>query len=327
MNPLENKLGPGLTDSDVIGAVTQSGYPLQTIVGERLRSDFLYVQDEWGFIDRDTGKSRALDLAAHRWLWGPEQPRVRPELTLLVECKQSELPFVFFLRSSGPILRSPLVVGERGTKITLTTDDERSTWNLDVLAALGLDTHDFSVMAPHAITFSRAVRKGKELNPSGSDAYSSLLLPLLKAMIFFEKTRSGPPTSYSDLHLVIAAGVLDAPMVGVSVAKGQTEYELVPWVRAVRHESYETTSPFEQQRLFAVDLVHRAFLDTYVSDHLLPFADEFGKRVLARQAVILSAKGHAKGLGSGSHGDALYQTLTERPQGDAVRRFWRPRRQ
>lgn len=45
-----------MADSDVIDAMTQSGYPLQTIVGERLRTDFLFVQDEWGFVDRDTVK-------------------------------------------------------------------------------------------------------------------------------------------------------------------------------------------------------------------------------------------------------------------------------
>lgn len=48
-----------MADSDVIDAMTQSGYPLQTIVGERLRTDFLFVQDEWGFVDRDTVSARA----------------------------------------------------------------------------------------------------------------------------------------------------------------------------------------------------------------------------------------------------------------------------
>ena len=327
LNPPENNLGPGVVESDVIDAVTRSGYPLQTIVGERLRSDFLFVQDEWGFIDRDTGEARALDLAATKWLWDADnQPRVRPELTLLVECKKSELPYVFFLRSREPILGVPLVVGPRGTKVTLTTDDDRSRYTLGVLAALGLDAHDFAAKPPHAITFSRAVRKGQALDLSGSDAYNSVLLPLLKAMLFFEKTRSGQPSWYSDLQLVVGVGVLDAPMVGVSVAKGQTRFELVPWVRGARHESYETTSPFEQHRLFGVDLVHRSFLDAFLADHLLPFAYDFGTRVLARQPVILSGQGHAKGLGSGSRGDALYQTLKERPPAASLRRFWRLRR-
>jgi len=274
-NPPENDLGGGVVDADVVDAVARSGYPLQTIVGERLRSDFLFVQDEWGFIDRDTGEARSLDLAASRWLWDPDnQPRVRPELNLLVECKRSELPYVFFLRPGRPILEFPMVVGQRGTKVTLTTDDDRSSYTLGVLAALGLDAQDFVAKPPHAITFSRAVRKGQMLDLSGSDAYNSVLLPLLKAMLFFEKTRSGQAAWYSDLHLVVGLGVFDAPVVGVSVAKGQTEFELVPWIRAVRHESYETRSPFEQHRLFAIDLVHRSFLDAYLVEHLLPFADE-----------------------------------------------------
>jgi hypothetical protein len=61
-------------------------------------------------------------------------------------------------------------------------------------------------------------------------------------------------------------------------------------------------------------------------NHLLPFADEFGKRVLARQRVILAGEGHATGLAAGSQGDALYHTLAVRPRAEVIRRFWRPRR-
>ncbi|MDQ3823189.1 MAG: hypothetical protein M3321_08110 [Actinomycetota bacterium] len=324
-NPASNILGPGIADADLIEAVRRSGYPLQTVVGEQLQADFR-VQDEWGFIDRDTGEARALDLAASKWLWGPDQPRIRPELNLLIECKQSELPYVFFLRGKGPILRSPLVVGGRGTEVTLTTDDDRSSYRLDVLSALGVDGHDFASTPRHAVTFSKAVRKGKGLDLSGSDAYTSLFLPVLKAMLFFEKTHAGPPKWYSDLHLVVGVGVLDAPIVGVSVANQQPTFELVPWVRALRHESYETTSPFERHRLFAIDIVHSAFLDRYVSEHLIPFARVFGERVIAKQALLLAEKGYARGLGRGARGDALYETLEERPPGDRVRRLWRPLR-
>jgi hypothetical protein len=325
-NPGENQLGAGVVETDVIDAVVESGYPLQTIVGERLRADFELVQDEWGFIDRDTGEARALDILAGSWLWGPSQPRVRPELAVLVECKQSELPYIFFLGGAGPILGSPLVVGSRGTTISLTTDDDRSTYSLDLLRALGLDSHPFCMEPPHAINFSRAVRKGKGLALSGTDAYSSLLLPLVKALVFFEKSRTGEPRWYSDLYLTIGLGVIDAPMIGVTVSSGKADYQLIPWARAIRHESDEAATGLEGNRFFAVDVIHRAFLDRYLSEHLLPFAREFGDRVLAQQAVILSGEGFAKGLGAWTKGDALYETLTERPRADTVRRFWRPRR-
>src|SRR5665647_858773 len=110
-NPAANQLGPGLTDDQVRIAVERSGYPLQTIVGNLLRSKPYFkgeefrVQDEWCFVDRDTQELRTIDLFAELRLhdWDP-QPRVRPQLNLLIECKQSLLPYVFFQTNAAPRL-------------------------------------------------------------------------------------------------------------------------------------------------------------------------------------------------------------------------------
>src|SRR5512141_1401562 len=98
-NPLSNCLNQGVTEEQVVAAVTKSGYPLQTFVGDLLRSrryvpeEPFYVQEEWSYIDPDDRKLRSLDLLAELRLhgWNP-QPRVRPSLSLLIECKQSTLP-------------------------------------------------------------------------------------------------------------------------------------------------------------------------------------------------------------------------------------------
>ena len=104
-NPPTNKLGSGLTEADVLDAVSKSGYPLQTIIANFLRPQF-HVQEEWSYDDKDTHEPRTMDILAEKWLWdiNQEQPRVRPALDLLVECKQSALPYVFFLSSSKPLV-------------------------------------------------------------------------------------------------------------------------------------------------------------------------------------------------------------------------------
>jgi hypothetical protein len=112
-NPATNKLGPGLTETDVLDAVSKSGYPLQTIVGNYLRSQF-HVQEEWSYIDKDAQELRTIDILAEKHLYDltREHPRVRPTLDLLVECKQSALPYVFFLSSSKPwVPHFPLLAG------------------------------------------------------------------------------------------------------------------------------------------------------------------------------------------------------------------------
>ena len=186
-NPASNQIGPGLTEADVLSAVDRSGYPLQTVVADLLRPT-LGVHEEWSYIDRNTKELRSVDLHANLRLhhWNP-QPRVRPQLDLLIECKKSQLPYIFFLSRNAPyFLGFPIVAGLARDKIEITTDDDPSTWMLTVTDALGLESDAFLAEPAYCHTLSRCVRKGSELELSGSDAYNSLVLPLVKALHHFK---------------------------------------------------------------------------------------------------------------------------------------------
>jgi len=60
-NPPTNILPNGLTEADIDKAITKSGYPLQSIIGEILRTRF-YCQDEWSYIDNDSHEIRTMDI-------------------------------------------------------------------------------------------------------------------------------------------------------------------------------------------------------------------------------------------------------------------------
>src|SRR5262245_32111796 len=104
-NPSANSLAPGVDEAALATAIAKSGYPLNIVVAARLRQDF-HVQEEWAYVDSNSGDLRSLDLLAGRDLWdrAQKQPRVRPVLNLLVECKQAQLPLVFFLSEGRPFL-------------------------------------------------------------------------------------------------------------------------------------------------------------------------------------------------------------------------------
>jgi hypothetical protein len=55
---------------------------------------------------------------------------------------------------------------------------------MSTLHALGPDDLEFVRMPPRCMTFSRAVRRGRELDLSDSDSYNRLVVPLLKATLF-----------------------------------------------------------------------------------------------------------------------------------------------
>jgi hypothetical protein len=90
-NPAANSIGPSVNESTLVESIVTSGYPLQGVVASKLTKSFNVV-DEWGFMDGD--QSRSLDIFAHRKLNG--FARLKPSVTLLVECKRSFQPVIFF---------------------------------------------------------------------------------------------------------------------------------------------------------------------------------------------------------------------------------------
>lgn len=111
INPNTNKLAAGVNEADVLGAITKSGYPLQNIVADYCEKGAFRTVEEWSYLDKDSGQLRTIDVKAEKPLFDSKEGakiRVRPGLVLLIECKQSQLPYVFFLsRHARTCLTSP----------------------------------------------------------------------------------------------------------------------------------------------------------------------------------------------------------------------------
>jgi hypothetical protein len=305
-NPRANSLPAGISEGQLADLVSRSGYPLQCVVAQFLQPDFL-VQQEWGYVDRDTRQLRTLDVLAWRWLfeWDDPQPRIRPTLDLLIECKQSALPYVFFVASSGPVpLHFPLLAGlANNQEIAISTDDDPSVWRLPILQCLGLEDQPFLAQpVPCCTVFARCEGKqeSKGLELSGAEPFSGLVLPLVKGLVDFQRRQAPPRTAvHFDCHIVFAIAVLDAPMV---VANLGEELTLAPWVRVLRHEA--APQPIHRQhdheRLFVIDVVHKEFFQQYLQSFVIPFAELFANRALKHQVELAQGKGFAAGMGTDS---------------------------
>jgi hypothetical protein len=301
-NPVTNVLGPGLTDEMISSAVKTSGYPLQLVVARTLRNDFRLLE-EWGFLDPETKTVRTIDLVASRSLYDPRntQPRVRPAVNFIIECKQSGLPYVFFLTEAECWVPDfPLVSGLKSNDIVITSDDDPSTWHNRPLDLLGLQhDHPFLRDVPEfCVTFSKCARKGSDLVLCGSDPYQSIVFPILKAMCHFDNVECPPATAhYFDCNLVIGLAVLDAPMIAIRMTDSGSESRLVPWVRVVRREPCEGENRHESHHVYGVDVVHRDYLHDYVHAHALPFAEAFARLVLKHGTVLAECRGFVPGMG------------------------------
>ncbi len=303
-NPNTNILKSGVEESQIIEAVSTSGYPLQTIVHEILAKSF-YVQEEWGYIDSDTNEERAIDLLAEKRLYefSEPQPRVRPTLDLIIECKQSELPYIFFLTKDKPYTpKFPMIAGLESNNVVITSDDDPSSWNYSVINVLSLDQHPFLRGSPvFCNTFSKCTRKGNKLELSGSQSYQGLILPLLKSVLHFEKCERPPKTAYYfDCHVSIGIGVIDGPMVGVRTGKNESELEMLPWVRVVRHQAPDEDVNYHRSNTHAIDIVQKDYFLEYLEKHLMPFANDFSKLALKHHKELADGKGFVQCMGKDS---------------------------
>jgi hypothetical protein len=303
-NPARNQIPSSISEENLIKAIESSGYPLQSAVASKLsKYDFL-VTEEWGFADRDTKSPRTLDLAAYRHLkWTTD---IVPGLLLLVECKRSIQTYVFF-RTLGhsDVSWFPHIAGlPHGGIIMLHEVDGMQAVQHLVLGsqAFGLDKLPFVVEGPDTCAaFSRADANGKKITLSGSDPFTSVIMPLASACDHAMRTfgyTGGMNSTTVCPHLILCIAVLDAPMLLVESADRCSDPILTPWVRVIRQEpraDLHTVAGII--RHYGVDLVHIDFFDTFVETHVLPFAEEFGKRASQLGSGPMLNGGHAPDTG------------------------------
>lgn len=289
-NPQGNVLPPGIHPGGLARALELSGYPLQGIVAGMLEPEF-HVIEEWGYIDRDTKEHRALDLYAHHAGSLGEVQTINPRLTLLIECKRSAHPYIFFRSTTANRPhRFPSISGFPKDFFKLQEAISGRYREISAAEILGLERHPFVSEGPvRCATFTKGTPSGDKVNLSGSDPFNSLVLPLTKALDHYVSlTRSSGWTNHLYPSLTLCISVLDAPMLVVDDPAKPGEPSLNPWVRIIRREA----NPDERARrsgwykFYTVDAVHLEFFSEYVRKHILPFFRHFADRVSVAADVL-----------------------------------------
>ncbi len=306
-NPERNRIPAGIGEADLIKGIEKSGYPLQSVVAERLVKRGFAVTEEWGYSDRDSGEPRSLDVLAaseHRFDLRAE---VIPGIVIMIECKRSEHPYIFFRMVTSPdLLWFPSIFGLPHGGVSLKESKNPARHEI-VLAsrALGLSELPFvSLGTERAASFSQAIPHGKNrVDLSGTDAFNNLILPLSKAA---DHARSvyghGHGLRYNTVfaRAAFSMAVLDAPMILIEGPDQALDPVYSPWVRIIRQEPnvgiLSGDAPFKH---YAFDAVHIDFFDEYLEKHLSRFAQEFARRAEKLGEVFLDG-GEVRSLDSWS---------------------------
>lgn len=296
-NPRSNKLGKKISEKELKVAIEKSGFPLQIYVSNKIHPLFKKVYDEWSYFDDDKSIPRAIDILAEKELFKikdiKKQPKIRPILDVIIECKKSDNPYIFFLSSQKfRMPYFPIAAGTPYDDIEISFKEKGLGGNIvEVLASLGMYTLPFHKLPRFCNSFTHSYKKGKQVRFSDEESYHSLMLPLLKATRYFQKIQKPKSTAkYFDCHLIIGLAVIDAPMIGVEVLKKTNKIKPIPWVRVLRHESSDKQiGPLKgKSSLFAVDVIHKDFLESYLKNHLFPYAEKFSKKINLHQQILLN---------------------------------------
>lgn len=251
------------------------------------------ITEEWSYVDRTTGMLRTLDMHAFRQL-PVQKKRILPGLALLIECKKSALPYVFFKSASFPrYTRFPQINGVHPT-VTITTpvnEMMRSHQVLPMTVALGLVEEPFvSQERMICATFSKVVREKDHYELSGSKPYHDLLLPLVSALQHAAGSSEKQSREVIRPVLCLALAVIDGPMVVYDTeTRSQTAASCV---RVVRHESERSNNA--GRTTTAVDVVHIDYLDQYIDSHVIPFATEFASRISRAGTILFEGISHVE---------------------------------
>lgn len=289
-NPKSNQLPVGINETELVDAIEASGYPLQGIVANKLVSLFS-VTEEWGYIDRDSKDHRALDIFAYKRLCEDNESPIQPNLVLLIECKRSRHPYVFF---ENVIERSipgfPLVAGLPRNLVSISEQNgnrRRDAFGEEVLGLRELPLIETG--PPKCAAFSKAIPSGKKVKLSGTDPFNSLVLPLVKALDHTSQLYQARERADRIFpSLVFCISVLDAPMVLVESPESATDPVLAPWIRITRLEANPDPRSWTRYRSYAVDAVHIDHFDEVLRDRILPLAAEFSRRAVRLGNVLFN---------------------------------------
>jgi hypothetical protein len=287
-------LPASITVDDLRSAIAHSGYPFQGSVTNKLWESFdgieryPTVQEEWAYLDSETNQVRSIDIFVELSLSKRTRlpaPKVQPYVNILAECKQSELPYIFFLRGQPPSQLNvfPEVGGLSDTNITLFSEiDEASgliPYSMDVHDVLAFwDLPFFSAPCPLAISVAKAARKGKGIELTGEEAYRSLTLPLMKAADHLKRLSQpqGGAETFA-FRLIICVAVVRSPMFGVFRREHREVVDALPWVRVCRLEPLPSLPFRTTSGVRYYDVVHEDHLSEYMT-------------ILLRDSRILSSR-------------------------------------
>lgn len=282
---------PGPTPEQVLAALDSAGHLLEQEVATRLVNLGYAVSTSRAFTDQDEGKSRELDVFAHKEFHRNEEKRLRVAVTLLVECKNTSAPLAFLTRPVRDLDRPPeeFVITYHSLEDRYVTKGGTYVRRKPMFDELGLRSEYWgTARADRAVHVSRLERKGSGWSAVNTGVFDSLTWPMAKALRAFKAPIRNPNRGF-DAQRDWSHVALFVPMVvsasRLFVADGTQLHPVVEEAPFVRFQREFKAKGFQGD--FSIDFVQRDALTAFVRDVVDEFGSEMRLRVLADEDALI----------------------------------------
>lgn len=239
-----------MEEKDVLNKLKQKGFSLEVQVCESLEADGWTVTAQDYYFDQDQGKARTVDLVATKRFkfekWFNKQPRFDfLDTTLVVECKKSVNPIVFYMTEKGSLFQEE---GWRAGIVKYLVSPRITMPVIEISDKFLSKSHYYASDITKASVNFRVL--------DGEDFFFEALNQVLKALKFkFERTEDSLRT--------LSEGALLFHYPIVILEGSMFQYELGE-VHRTKYVQYQCQGVSRYDESFVVDVLDNRFLPDFL---------------------------------------------------------------
>lgn len=247
-------------NEDILRALQESGYLMEQEVATQFENLGYFVRTNSAFEDPDEGKSREIDVSAHKGVWRDFEHKIAVEIEFIVECKKINSPLVFIKRKKNlgdNFAQAEEIVFPFNTYYE--NGSPRWAFRLFNFA----ESHYYWKEPLKAVQFSRIDRKGSSWHANHAGVYDAILMPLAKAYNVRRQQVRRNPTSdeWAYLRVLVPTVVIRGPLYDVDASN--THPALAPAKHVTFSREFKG-KPFEGR--FLSEFVSEASLADFVTN-------------------------------------------------------------
>jgi hypothetical protein len=291
-----------VSKEEILQLLKESGYPLEQEVASCLEKIEWSPTLNYAFTDVETDNSREIDVLAERAFWELRhikaqnqkkeqqskkkwetiEQKIRVNVELLIECKKTKSPIVFFCRPKQSMDFFPThadnIIQYSGVRpeVTVKPWNELSThcYSIGQFLNFGQISHYFKCK-DKATQFCKIHREGKNFRADHGEVYQSFVVPLIKAVECQKMLHPYTAKTYADMFLYYPILVEEG-----EIFKVNPECDTLTETNHVELSRYYYSNKIAGR--YRIDVVRKDYLCNFIEKTLTPsivlIDEEVGKK-------------------------------------------------